>query len=302
MRNSENPAVSVIIPTYNRSHVLGRAVRSVLSQTYQDFELIVVDDGSSDATVEVVSGFADPRIRCLRHEKNRGAAAARNSGIKAARGEYIAFLDSDDEWLPEKLQKQVEALAKLPSRVGMVYTDLWKIGDDGVRKYWRASRILPEDGLVYDHLLADRLTGISLPSVVVRKECFTEVGIFDEEFPRLIDRELFMRLSKRFCFYHLPEGLVNYYETGRRISSDPELLIAARRLLLDKYYDDIKANRRSLAQHRYLIGNLLYRSGKLKEGRRYLLGAVRSYPLSIRYLTAAISSLFGRKVHGKLVG
>lgn len=302
MDNPGSPKVSVIIPTYNRSHVLGRAVRSVLNQTYQDFELIVVDDGSSDATVEVVSGFADPRIRYLRHEENRGAAAARNSGIKAARGEYIAFLDSDDEWFPEKLQKQVEAFAKLPPRVGMVYTDLWKIGDDGVRRYWRASRILPDDGLVYDHLLADRLTGISLPSVVVRKECFTKVGMFDEEFPRLIDRELFMRLSKHFYFYHLPEALVNYYETEPRISSEPELLIAARRLLLEKYYDDISANRRSLAQHRYLIGNLLCRKGNLAEGRNYLLGAVWSYPLSIRYLTAAISSLLGERVHRKLVG
>jgi hypothetical protein len=184
----------------------------------------------------------------------------------------------------------------------MVYTDLWKIGDDGVRKYWRASRITPADGLVYHHLLADRLTGISLPSVVVRNACFTEVGMFNEEFARLIDRELFMRLSKRFYFYHLPEALVNYYETGLRISSDPQLLIAARRLLLEKYYDDISTNRRSLAQHRYLIGNLLCRNGKLEEGRSYLLGAVRSYPLSIRYLTAAISSLLGEKVHRTLVG
>lgn len=302
MHNPSNPTVSVIIPTYNRAHVLGRAVRSVLNQTYQDFELIVVDDGSSDGTSEAVRAFADPPIRYLRHERNRGAAAARNSGIEAARGEYVAFLDSDDEWLPEKLKKQMKAFANLSSRVGMVYTDLWKIGDDGVRRYWHASRIMPEDRLVYDHLLGDRLTGISMPSVVIRRACFAKAGMFDEEFPRLIDRDLFMRLSKHFHFYHLPEALVNYYETGRRISSDPELLIAARRLILEKYYDDIKKNRRSLAQHQYLIGNLLCKNGQIEQGRVYLLRAVRSYPVSIRYLMAAISSLFGARVHGKLVG
>ncbi len=104
---AEKPMVSVIIPTYNRAHVLGRAIRSVLDQTYQDFELIVVDDGSSDHTGEVVATFADPRIHYLRHEKNRGAAAARNTAIKTAQGEYIASLDSHDEWLPEKLLGEI---------------------------------------------------------------------------------------------------------------------------------------------------------------------------------------------------
>jgi len=106
MERAKNPTVSVIIPTYNRAHLLDRAIRSVLDQTYQDFELIVVDDGSSDPTAEVIATFADPRIYYLRHEKNRGAAAARNTGIEASQGDYVAFLDSDCEWLPKKLLKE----------------------------------------------------------------------------------------------------------------------------------------------------------------------------------------------------
>ena len=102
-----SPVVSVIIPTYNRAHLIGRAIRSVLDQTYQDWELIVVDDASTDDIPGIVKGFTDGRVKYIRHDENKGAAAARNTGIQAARGAYIAFLDSDDEWLPEKLERQV---------------------------------------------------------------------------------------------------------------------------------------------------------------------------------------------------
>lgn len=297
----KTPIVSVVIPTYNRAYLLGRAIRSVLDQTYQDFELIVVDDGSSDNTGEVVATFADPRIHYLRHEKNRGAAAARNAGIEASRGDYVAFLDSDCEWLPEKLQKQIEVFGEVSSRVGVVYTDLWSIGTDGKRKYWHSSRIMPEDGIVYEHLIGDRLTGISMPSVVIRRECFTKVGMLDEEFPRLIDRDLYIRLSKHFYFYHIAEPLLNHYGPGKAISSDDRLLIKAQSLMLEKYYHDIAKNRKSLARYQYVIGSLLCQNREMDQGRDYLLEAVRLYPLSIKYLIAAILSLFGERVYNKVV-
>lgn len=301
MDKASGPTVSVIIPTYNRAHLIGQSIQSVLDQTYQDFELIVVDDGSSDPTAEMVRSFADPRIHYLRHEKNRGAAASRNTGIAAARGEYTAFLDSDDEWLPDKLEKQMKAFGNLPSVVGMVYTDMWRISEDGSRNYWHASRIAPDDGPAYDHLLSDRLTSISMSSVVIRRACFDKAGMFDEEFPRLIDRDLFIRLSKHFYFYHIAEALVNYHEAAKRISSDPELLIRARRLILEKYYDDIKKNGRSLAQHQYVIGNLLCQIGQTNQGRRYILEAVRLHPLNIKYPMAAILSLLGESAYDKAV-
>ena len=99
----KNPTVSVIIPTYNRAHLVGRAIKSVLNQTYRDFEIIVVDDGSTDNTKDIIKEFQkkDKRIKYIPYEKNKGGSAARNTGIKAAKGEYIAFLDSDDEWAYE---------------------------------------------------------------------------------------------------------------------------------------------------------------------------------------------------------
>jgi len=104
----KNPTVSVIIPTYNRAHLVGRSIQSVINQTYQDFEIIVVDDGSTDNTEDIIKEFQkkDKRIKHIKHNKNKGGSAARNTGIRAARGEYIAFLDSDDEWMPTKLEKQ----------------------------------------------------------------------------------------------------------------------------------------------------------------------------------------------------
>src|SRR3990172_5384703 len=117
--------VSVVIPTYNRAKSIEKTIRSVLTHTYQDFEIIVVDDGSKDNTSIVVASIVekDPRIHYLKHEVNQGAQAARKTGVMAAKGELIAFLDSDDVWYPEKLQKQVTAFRELPDSVGIVHGD-----------------------------------------------------------------------------------------------------------------------------------------------------------------------------------
>ena len=109
-----NPKVSVIIPTYNRADLLPRAVNSVLSQTFSDYEIIIVDDHSPDNTQDVIAAFTDPRIRSIRHRTNRRQSAAINTGIANAMGEYIAFLDDDDEWLPNKLEGQVCPIRLFP--------------------------------------------------------------------------------------------------------------------------------------------------------------------------------------------
>ena len=127
------PTVSIIIPTYNREQLLGRAIKSVLAQTYQDFELIIVDDGSTDNTERLVKSFNSEKTRYIRHRKNKGPAAARNTGIRSAKGDYIAFQDSDDEWMPEKLEKQMRAFTTAPPEVGVVYTSYYSTINKGKR-------------------------------------------------------------------------------------------------------------------------------------------------------------------------
>ena len=105
MKSKSNPLVSIIVPTYNRAGVLSRAIRSIFSQTYSNIEIIIVDDASCDDTGNVVESFMDDHIHYIRHDKNQGGSASRNTGIRSAKGSFIAFLDDDDEWLPEKLEK-----------------------------------------------------------------------------------------------------------------------------------------------------------------------------------------------------
>ena len=301
----KNPTVSVIIPTYNRAHLMGRSIQSVLNQTYQDFELIIVDDGSTDNTDDIIKEFQkkDGRIKYIRHEKNKGGSAARNTGIKAARGEYVAFQDSDDEWLLEKLEKQMRIFKDVSAEVGIVYTDMWRICG-GEKTYWHSPVIKPKDGIVYNQAL-DRFmelgTGIGIQSAIIRRKCFNIVGMFDEAFHRFIDLELFIRLSKYYHFYHINEPLVNYYNTENGISSNNGALIEAYELIFKKYSNNIVKNRKSLAKYQYLVGNILCQNDKMTQGRAYLLKAVKLYPLNIKYLVAAFVSLFGESAYRKVV-
>ena len=128
------PRVSVVIPTYNRAGLLPRAVASVLAQTWTEFELLIVDDHSTDGTPAAIARFADGRIRSFRHPRNSGQSKALNTGIGHARGDYLAFLDDDDEWLPGKLAAQVAVLDAAPSGVGLVYCWHDELDEDGRRR------------------------------------------------------------------------------------------------------------------------------------------------------------------------
>ena len=135
------PVVSVVLPTYNRAPLLGRSIRSVLAQSYGDFEVFVIDDGSTDETAGVVADFRDRRIRYVPLPRDTGAAAARNVGIRMSRGKFLAFQDSDDEWLPSKLAKQVSAFERGPAGLGAVYSDMQRVWGDGSTSYLAAPTV-----------------------------------------------------------------------------------------------------------------------------------------------------------------
>jgi glycosyltransferase involved in cell wall biosynthesis len=227
------PPVSIILPTYQRGALIGRAIRSVLAQTFADFELVVVDDGSTDDTAAVVARFVDPRLRYLRLDANRGAAAARNAGIRDTAAPLLAFQDSDDEWLPTKLERHMRVFAGCGPQVGVVYSDMLRVHRDGRREYFRSPDVAP--GVLLDpQTRFYQVCRIGIQATVIRRECLDAVGGFNEAFPALEDLELFIRLSRVSAFVHLEEPLVRYHETDG-LSYNVPAKIVARRLLLRLY-------------------------------------------------------------------
>ena len=187
------PRVSVVIPTFNSADMIGEAIASVLAQTYIDFEILIVDDGSTDRTEDVVRQFGD-RVRYFKQE-NQGVSSARNAGIERSRGRYIAFLDSDDLWRPEKLAEEIPLL-EADSELGLVYCD-WTVvsGETVVQKSYH-EELRPAKGYVFDELVQ---RGFILTSgVVVRRECLDDVGRFDKSLRVAEDYDLWLRISYRW--------------------------------------------------------------------------------------------------------
>jgi glycosyltransferase involved in cell wall biosynthesis len=207
------PAVSVVIASRNYGQYLAGAIRSVLNQTFGDLEVIVIDDGSTDDTPEIVRPLlADPRVRHFRTD-GMGQSRAKNLGIQHARGEFIAFLDGDDEWLPTKLGRQLSLFADLS--VGVVYSRralMDAAGNEISTPTWNPTR-----GHIYDVLLVQN--PICFSSVVVRRSVFEAVGMFDPSLPLAIDYDLWLRVARHFEFDYVDEPLVRYRTGHANLSS-----------------------------------------------------------------------------------
>lgn len=291
-------AVSIILPTYNRAYCLRRSIDSVLRQTFADFELIVIDDGSTDDTEALVESYDDPRIVFLRHADNQGQTKRLNQGIRSARAPLIAFQDSDDEWLPEKLEKQVAAMRAAPPTVGVVYVDRWRIVDGGETTLSQAVHITPEDGLFFKTALNSGIFNTATQCLLVRRECFERVGGFEERIRQLNDLEMLMRLSKTYLFLHVPEPLVNYYVSSDSMSSGGEAVnIKSWEVIFEKYRADLRHNRPRLGQLAYWIGSFHMRTDDSDKGRRFLRTALQAQPFNARYLMANCLALLGVPVY-----
>jgi glycosyltransferase involved in cell wall biosynthesis len=196
------PKVSVIIPTYNRLPMLKEAVESVLAQDFEDFELIVVDDGSTDGTADEITRFGG-RVKLLQHKENRGVSAARNSGILHAKGKYIGFLDSDDLWVKGKLKTQVNFLDENP-QYPLCYTDeIWIRRGKRVNPMHKHAKF---SGWILEKCLP--LCIISPSSALMRKTLFPKVGLFDEALPVCEDYDLWLRVSVRFPIFFINKKLI----------------------------------------------------------------------------------------------
>ncbi len=235
-RLNYNGLVSVIIPTYNRADTLLRSVNSVLRQTYSNLELIVVDDGSTDESVELLKSVNDPRLTVICQE-NAGACAARNNGINNSHGEYIAFQDSDDEWNVDKIENQLEILRN-KGDIDVVFCNANKVDVN------ESTASLLHMDIAGGMVTKDQLQAYSLVStqtIFARKECF-DAEMFDENMPRLQDYDLVIRLAEIFAFWYVSKPLVTMFVQGDSISVNPRKAITARYMLLKKYPEQMKNN------------------------------------------------------------
>ena len=198
---STTPNVSVIIPTYNRAAMLKEAIDSVLAQDYSDFELIVVDDGSTDNTPDLLNGYRD-NVNWLR-QHNQGVSAARNRGVAAASGKFIAFLDSDDLWLPAKLTVQTEFMKSNRDVLICQTEEIWI--RNGVRVN-PGKRHRKQSGMIFERSLA--LCLVSPSAVMVRRGLFEEFGLFDESLPACEDYDMWLRVSSRRPIYLIDTPLI----------------------------------------------------------------------------------------------
>jgi glycosyltransferase involved in cell wall biosynthesis len=197
----KNPLVSVIIPTYNRGWILKEAIDSVLAQDYKDFELIVVDDGSTDNTREILDSYGRDLI--VLRQANRGVSAARNRGIAEAHGRLVAFLDSDDIWLPRKLLRQVDFFNSIPDAVINQTEEIWI--RNGVRVNPKNRHRKPS-GMIFERSLG--LCLVSPSAVMIQKNLFNAVGVFDENLPACEDYDLWLRISCRYPVHLIDTPLI----------------------------------------------------------------------------------------------
>jgi glycosyltransferase involved in cell wall biosynthesis len=230
------PKISVIIPTRNRSHLLERALQSVLNQTMKDYEVIVINDGSTDETARYLSSLKLPFLTCVHLNENRGGGAARNTGISHASGEFVAFLDDDDTWEATKLKEQVTLMES--KNAGLCQTGRNVYTVSGIKRKYIFYAPRYSDPL--KSIMGDNYIGTT-SSIMVRKQLVNDVGGFDPELPALQDWDFYIRLIKKGCLVvGIDKPLVNYYIIGaqKNVSFDAHRHLAAVRLLKQKFHPE----------------------------------------------------------------
>jgi glycosyltransferase involved in cell wall biosynthesis len=289
------PLVTVVIPAFNAAGTIRRAIDSVLAQTYRNVETIVVDDGSHDATSDIVATYESAAVMLLRLPKNVGVSAAANAGLAAARGEFVAFLDADDEWLPAKLAKQVAILVENPA-AAIATCGCWFVGADGrsLREFG-----MPPLGIdkksVWQSLLA--ATCIAKPCVVARMEAVRKFGLFSVTLPIAEDQDMWIRLSLAGEVEFVPEFLTIVHDAPNSLTKvyaaeiDRYVLPMIMRHIAQQRHRLSRRQIREILGCRYTsVGRNLYLASSVLRGAGLILRAVLlgyHIPENLWYLAAA---------------
>lgn len=288
------PKVSVVIPSYNCAKYLPEAINSVLKQSFRNYEIIVVDDGSTDNTKEILNSF-NGKIKYL-FQQNSGHSIARNNAISKASGKYVAFLDADDIWLPNKLMEQIEFLDAAPD-VGMVHSNIIFIDENGKHMNYpmRNNKFL--SGKIFNYLLT-RKAHISSPTVVIRKECLDKIGLFDENLTRLgsEDRDLWLRITKEYEVKYLDKPLAYYRIRKNSQSSNSEKMFLGRLYTLKKifYKYDLSFWLKSLVFSKTYkdYGDELQINGNLGLSRKQYMKSILYFPFNLGAFINLLKSYF----------
>ena len=271
-----NPLVSVIIPAFNRERVVGRAINSVLAQTFQDFEIIVVDDGSRDETAKnaIKLACSEPRVRIFRFETNQGAQAARNAGARVAQGKWLSFLDSDDEWLPRSLEMRLGIAAV--ENVEVIHSDCYILRQNMPQELFNVPALR---GQVYSKLLGR--PGPMFQAILMSASSFSQIGGLDETIVAYQEWDTAIRLGKRFRFGYVSAPTFVYNCQGTdTISNDERRAAQGYKQIVKKHFLPImfKLGPRAISRHYRAIAGHYSLAGETKQARISNLSASLWWP------------------------
>ncbi|MEJ2618564.1 MAG: glycosyltransferase family 2 protein, partial [Ignavibacteriaceae bacterium] len=263
MESKENPFISVVIPTYNRAGLLKKAVESVLAQTYRNIEVVIVDDGSTDNTKEVIRSFNDNRIVFIEHSNNRGGTAARNTGIKSSKGSWRAFLDSDDIWLETKLEEQVKVIPGLPDDYAVIHCGMRNI--DYLTGKMLSERTAREN---INEIVRSNLGIIpGTPTMIIKKAVLEEIGLFNEKLPAHQESELGLRIALKYKFKLVDKILVIVNRNHNQIMSNPSLHVKAKELILEEHQNILSSS--LVFNYCNIIAGDAIANGNIKKAKKY---------------------------------
>ena len=291
-----NPLVSVVVTTYNRPDKLIGSVESVLKQTYDKIEIIVVDDGSKIPIEPLLLDTFGPKVRCITHARNFGAPKARNTGIDNSSGEFIAFLDDDDIWAQDKLLKQIQLFEQCDQSVGLVYSGFSYV--NGGVECLRNFPVLRGD-VFKDLLMRNFIGSCSIP--LIRRVCFDKVGTFDESFKSFQDWDMWLRILQVFRADFVNEILVFREAHGEQITSDLSRKISGRERLIDKYINYYSAHKNQLSYQYRALSDNYYIYGNSAKGFYFSYKALRTHVTNHRNLLNFILTIFPEKIRKNII-